>query len=85
MGDEKEGPYKVVATLSKDRLDATRYMIVEQHRNDVFLRVLIPDSGSGETSRKVCNMLNKDWKEGRGAEGDGTGSTDESGLSDHDQ
>lgn len=45
-----------------------KYSIVKQEKNDVFLREIIPDAGSGETARTVCNLLNKNHKENSGEE-----------------
>lgn len=61
MGDEKEGPYKVVAKLTGYR-ETTKYTIVEQQKHDVFLREIVPDAGTGETARQLCNLLNKEQK-----------------------
>jgi len=66
--DEKEGPFKVVGRLSQDPRVPTQYMIVVQERNDLFLREIIPNAGTGETARQMCNLLNKDWREKRAAE-----------------
>ena len=60
--DEKEGPYKVVGLLARDPRVAQRFMIVIQEKNDRFERELIPDVGTGDTARLVCNLLNKEWR-----------------------
>ncbi|AWN03314.1 hypothetical protein PBI_CAMILLE_68 [Microbacterium phage Camille] len=61
MGDEKEGPFKVVQSIGTPR-GGFQYSIVKQSKTDVFLQVVIPDAGLGETARTVCNLLNKNHR-----------------------
>lgn len=82
--DEKEGPYKVVSKLVSSR-DPLKYSIVKKHKNDVFLQEVVPDAGEGSTARHICNLLNKNWRENRDTEADGTGTTDVGGVADPDQ
>jgi len=61
MGDEVEGPYSVVAKL-RDLREKPAYSIAIQKKG-AFQQEVIPDAGSGETARQVCNLLNKNFKE----------------------
>lgn len=79
MGDEKEGPYKVVSKLVKYG-ESLRYSIVKQEKNDVFLREIVPDAGEGSSARTICNLLNKDHKRREEAERVETAGTDGVGL-----
>jgi hypothetical protein len=61
MADEQEGPYKVVSRYNPHPRPLS-YSIVLQKRGSFFQEV-IPDAGTGETARQVCNLLNKSFKE----------------------
>ena len=61
MADEKEGPYKVVSKFNPHPKPLV-YSIVIQKRGS-FLQEVIPDAGTGETARQVCNLLNKNFKD----------------------
>lgn len=90
MDDELEGPYKVVApigggvTMVIDGV-ATKssqrpiYRIVKEDRR--VLKEIVPDAGSAQTARNLCNLLNKQYKEktddqADGPDGAGVSSTD---------
>lgn len=84
MADEKEGPYKVVQKLVGYR-ESLQYAIVKQEKNDVFLQELIPNVGTGETARIVCNLLNKEHKRRLEVEREQADGADGSGVPDSDQ
>ena len=60
MGDEKEGPYKVVAKLRRGGSVET-YSIAMEHKNG-YLKEVVPDAGEGQFARHICNLLNKQHK-----------------------
>ena len=80
MGDEKEGPYKVVAPALYDGRDKARYSIVKKHGNEMFFREVVPDAGDAQTARHICNLLNKNWKEKLEVTDDETAGADGLGL-----
>lgn len=59
MGDEKEGPYKVVSKLVPARAEP-KFSIVMQKNHESFMTEIIPDAGTGSYARLVCNLLNKE-------------------------
>jgi hypothetical protein len=85
--DEREGPYKVVQSLSTSHRDAPVYSIAYQRKSDVFFSTIIPNVGNGDTARKVCNLLNKEAKRmtEEAMEFDAAHGLDEAGLSDPNQ
>ena len=64
MADEKEGPFKVVQELSRDPRVPLRYRIVKVLKDGApnFLQEVVPDAGTGETARTLCNLLNREQK-----------------------
>lgn len=61
MGDQKEGPYKVVISLTYYPGNPTFSIAVEQKGG--ALKTLVPDAGEAQTARQLCNFLNKHHRE----------------------
>lgn len=59
MGDEKEGPYKVVQAIAKSHREGPRYSIVMQGNHSAYLQEVVPDAGDGMMARTLCNLLNR--------------------------
>lgn len=86
MGDEKEGPYKVVSKLVGPR-ETPKYSIVMHKNHESFMTEVIPDAGTGPVARSVCNLLNKNHLEQKrkDEEYDATHGPDGERLQDPDQ
>lgn len=85
MPDEKEGPYKVLMVGLPGYSTPAKFAIAKQQKQDKYMVIHIPDVGSAETARTVCNLLNKDHLEKWGATDDQTDGPDAAGISDPDQ
>lgn len=60
--DEMEGPYKVVGHLHNARETGKYSIVMEQKGGIPYFTEIIPDVGTSETARTVCNLLNKEHK-----------------------
>jgi len=64
--DEKEGPFVLVRNIASSSSGFT-YSIAEKQKKPVggfpFYQVVVPNAGTGETARQLCNLLNKAYKE----------------------
>jgi hypothetical protein len=61
MGDELEGPYKVLIT-QRVYPAPPKYSIAVQWKRESVLKLYIPDAGNAEQARHICNLLNRDFK-----------------------
>jgi hypothetical protein len=84
MADEQEGPYKVMMVGLPGYSTPAKFAIAVQKKHDKFMVIYIPDVGTAETARKVCNLLNKEHKE-RGETDDAPDGADEARVRDPDQ
>lgn len=71
MGDEFEGPFKLLAKLRRGGV-VESYSIARETKEGrgVTLKEIVPDAGEGQTARHICNLLNKEWREKQERESD---------------
>lgn len=80
--DEKEGPYKLIRNIANSS-DPFVYSIAKQEKEGrPFFQIVVPNAGTGETARLLCNLLNKNYKEKADDEPDHDPEADVRGLDD---